>query len=424
MELARGSVSDRPWGQTLGVLAVRRASGQLTLQADDGKQYCIALDDGMVVGATSPPSADSAVRIALANHMISAAHAHAISRVAAAQPELDELDVLLAVCQLDLEPAIKLRQKILTQRAGRTFGVAAGTFTLDDTRTIRSSATGAVDLRAVVYVGARLQLDALRMAEELKRMGSLFTLPAHADHELAAYGLVGHERPILDELRKGATLADLEAKHRNIDPRDVQALIYALLSCSTIESCFAVDVDVDAVTYETTRVKATLSPPIRGATYVQLAARSNDPARAAAEAFERGLDALRIDAVPLAIEELEQATQIDPQEFDYHAMLAWAQFCLTPDRQRVADKTRKMLGHAVQTSRRPELPRLCLGRMERMLGHDREALVHFQQIVDDNPTHAEALAELRTLKTSLAAGSAEKPGLASLFGRKKSPSDL
>jgi hypothetical protein len=384
--------------------------------------------------------------------------------------------------------------------------------------------------------------------------------------ELPEYGLAGHELPILDDLRVGTTLPELEAKYREIDPRNMQALIYALVSCFTVDvghgAAIAAGTHPPLGVARATRVpsrssnppfsrptsttmppargtstlppmsrtvtnpsqlpepqpprtmttrpepprttttqpRPSTAPPVRsttpppmaartatrpyqddaipvkprtqtpvpgdrpitfvaarttsidvsrtvsrtvtpptvsrttssratsapitartatGPTTDEFATRGSDPLRAAAEAYKRGQDALRVDAIPQAIAELTKATELNPHEFDYHAMLAWAQFCGASDRARVAEKTRKMLGHAIQKSRQPELPRLFLGRMERMLGRDREALVHFQQIVDVDPTHAEANEEIRALQGKLASGSGEKPGLAGLFGRKK-----
>src|SRR5439155_4437710 len=88
MELARGTVRDRPWGQTLGALGARGLSGQLTLTAD-GKQFCIAFRNGAIVGATSPLATDAVVRVALTGVMISSSQAAGISRRIASAPGPD-----------------------------------------------------------------------------------------------------------------------------------------------------------------------------------------------------------------------------------------------------------------------------------------------------------------------------------------------
>jgi hypothetical protein len=69
-ELARGRVTDRPWGKTLGTLALRGLTGQLNLFAD-GRAYSIGFHQGVIVGAASPLPNDNAVRIALTGGLVS-----------------------------------------------------------------------------------------------------------------------------------------------------------------------------------------------------------------------------------------------------------------------------------------------------------------------------------------------------------------
>src|SRR3954464_9879333 len=93
MLLARGAVTDRPWGQTLGALGTKRLTGQVSVVSED-KTYEIAFDLGTIVAATSPLVSDAAVRIALTNHLISKAAVPEITRRIAASPDRDEVDVL------------------------------------------------------------------------------------------------------------------------------------------------------------------------------------------------------------------------------------------------------------------------------------------------------------------------------------------
>jgi len=620
VEITRGQVTDRPWGQTLGALGLRKLTGQLTLIAGDGKEYRVAFERGAVIGATSPLVTDSAVRIALTNHLITSSQVTQIARVIAAHPEQDEMDVLTKACALDQERALRLRQRITAQRSARTFSVETGDFIVDDLMTIPVATTAAVDIRAVVYLGVRMNLSEQRLVEDLRLLGSHFTLNHSAMDDLTQFGLTSSELPILEALRKGTTLPELEALHRELDPRSVQSVIYALVSCfaceatqpgpsakpaplspraipasaepfqpivarpnantigvegmfiksiprvSTGEQPLVVsrtasgtgthpppatapdsttsrdrpasrttiprpsrtrtaeheDVTIapprtmtprpttqapdraimftpqtssgelpgrtatptkpPATTRSTTAAptpplpRTTTIPPTRasspseprtptgsfahqptpgpgpgpavprastpanptspteildanasgsfasGSFTIEEASGSQrvlDPIAAAAEAFQRGQSALRDDQVELAITELSKAAELNPREFEYHATLAWAQFCGANDKPKIAEKVRKMLGHAIQKSLNPELPRFYLGRMERMLGRDREALRHFQEVLETQPRNAEAATEIRMIETRLAAGSAEKPGLGSLFGRKK-----
>ena len=639
MELASGQVTDRPWGQTLGALGRRKLDGQLTLLTSDGKQYQVAFEGGAVVGATSPLTMDSVVRVALKSHLITSSQVSQAVQAIAANPYFDELDVLFAALRLDAEQGLRLRQRVIAQRAARTFAVESGYFIVDETVTIPVVHAAAVDIRAIVYLGVRMNLSEHRLAMDLRQLGSHFVLKPEAIADVMQYGLSSTELPIVDALQGGATVPELEARHRDIDPRSMRSVIYALVSCFACDATPTEDGDVPEFQPIVPRTSSTdgvfIKPVLRATamgsssiprtTTAQLAARTttsepavprtptgpqrprtpSDPVRSripydddiakprvatpnrpsasrtvtrqildsqptiartpsptqppasrtasptqpptsrtasptappasrtasptappasrtaspttppvsrtpspttppvsrtpsphptasrppsqqiptvsrtssrtvitrapspqpsvgrtpsdrlpapvpegeaptasrtitsrgiaddpnaldrqgalalAAEAYQRGQAALRDDQIPLAIEELTRAAELNPHEFDYHAMLAWAQFCGSTDRVKIADKARKMLNHAIQKSKNPELARFYLGRMERMLGRDREALRHFQRVLEEQPRNTDAASEIRSLEARLASGSAEKPGLSSLFGRKK-----
>ena len=136
LELARGSVSDRPWGQTLAALGLRGLTGQLALAADDGKRYVIAFERGAVVGASSPLPTDSVIRAALTNHLISSSQVAEISRKLASHPDRDEFDVMVEATGLAAEQAFRLRQRLIAQRAARTFSIDRGKLRGHDSITI------------------------------------------------------------------------------------------------------------------------------------------------------------------------------------------------------------------------------------------------------------------------------------------------
>src|SRR5262249_16780624 len=110
-------------------------------------------------------------------------------------------------------------------------------------------------------------------------------------------------------------------------------------------------------------------------------ARADDVAKralAAEEAFRRGEMAMRRDQIPTAIEEFRKAIELNRDEADYHAMLAWAQFCAAPDKASVAQATRIALEKAIsRSSPKGVTAHFYLGRVERMLGRDQDALRHF-----------------------------------------------
>jgi tetratricopeptide (TPR) repeat protein len=134
----------------------------------------------------------------------------------------------------------------------------------------------------------------------------------------------------------------------------------------------------------------------------------------AEEAFRRGELAMRRDQPQSAVVELERAVQLNPDEADYHATLAWAKFCAAGDKAAIGADTRKALERALYKSNKPERARFYLGRVERMLGRDKEALRHFNEVLDLKPNHAEAASEVRAIEARLQAA-----GKTGLFGRKR-----
>jgi len=142
---------------------------------------------------------------------------------------------------------------------------------------------------------------------------------------------------------------------------------------------------------------------------------STDNAAAAEQAFKRGETAMKRDQPGEAILEFKAACDLNPSDVDYAGMLAWAKFCAAGDKPGIGADTRKALERAVFKSHRPERARFYLGRVERMLGRDKEALRHFQEVLDLKPNHADAASEIRAIEARLAAAS--KSG--GLFGRKR-----
>jgi tetratricopeptide (TPR) repeat protein len=130
----------------------------------------------------------------------------------------------------------------------------------------------------------------------------------------------------------------------------------------------------------------------------------------AEEAFRRGELALKRDQPHAAVTELELAIQLNPDEADYHALLAWSQFCAAPDKMAIASTTRSQLDKAIQRSPQAVAARFYLGRVERMLGRDQEALRHFREVLTAAPGHSDAAAELRVIEARLggSGGSADR----------------
>src|SRR5215813_6037574 len=227
----RGSITDRPWGLTLGAIALRRHTGQLTIDSD-GKRYCIAFEDGAVVAATSPQAADAIARIALTNHFITSTQVADITRRLAMSPDRDEVEVLAEVIRFTPDQSVKLRHRLVAQRAARTFSLEHGEFVLDDRIALPTYPGVAVDHRHVIYLGVRTNLAEQRLIDDLRQLGAYFVLKREVIDELPRYGFEPAAHTVLEALKLGTSLPELEASHREVDPRFAQAIIYALVSCT------------------------------------------------------------------------------------------------------------------------------------------------------------------------------------------------
>lgn len=663
-----GEVTDRPWGVTLAELGKAQFTGVLTL-ASDTKEHSISFDLGRVVGATSPLASDAAVRVALTNHLVSSSQVVDFNRRIAAAGDRDEVEVLAELAQLTLEVAEKLRHRLVAQRAARTFSIDRGTYTADERIAMPPGCD--LDVREVIYLGARMNLSEQRLVGAVRSFGASFRIKPEAI-PLDTFGFTDEEEPVIDSLIRGASIPELEVAHRDVDPRMLQAIVYALLSsgachmkrtasasieygdgpeltptiategtysvsrtqtgerASTVDPPRAraardtgsslrtpapppVDDGVpripvgrrgrstdspiaparaptpapviartptgepirsrpptsdptgfrsassDPVTSRAATPKpgpgsargvglptipkpprgmvptgpspavartatgqpatsrtetsdpavartasgrplvartstarkaqaliaarmilvdqaadhftllgvpfdaptdvvqtaylnlvrqlhpdkleelgvpdltgnaqrlfqqiglafSVLTDPVRRADYIGKVAapppmvevtsrtRTADDIAAtpAGDAYRRGESALRRDEPTEAVSEFARACALEPNNVDFHAMLGWAQFCAARDKVTIAPETRKSLERAIQRSAKPTHARFLLGRVERMLGRDREALRIFQEVVEGTPGHAEARAEIRAIEARLATSS-------------------
>lgn len=417
-------MSDRPWALTLATLARRGVTGQITL-VSDGKRYSAAFDRGVIVAATSSMTADSAARVALTSRLVTPTHATLVQRYLAANPNADEVDLLGKIANLSEVQLEKLRVDVVTRRAARTFAPEQGEFVVEEAISHRVHKC-AVDIRAVVYHGIRMHVSDARLANEVRSLGgNAFVLEPDAATVLPQFGFCDGEGPLLRALRERVSLPELEASHRDIDRRTMLAAIYALVACGAAR---AVTVPPKPVVVPTTRIATPPAPVISRAptpptpptptsprvgpahphTFPRGTRKSIPPpaqakttAELAAEAADRANRALASDKPEAAVLELKKAVELVPNNVDYNALLGWALFCAADDKTAVAAESRKLLERAVYKSQQPQIAQFYLGRVERILGRDKEALRHFHAVLDVVPSHSDASAEVRVLEARL-----------------------
>jgi DnaJ-domain-containing protein 1 len=238
-DLARGSVTDRPWGRTFATPFLRGLTAQLTV-VSEGKRFAVAFDHGAVVAAASPLAADAAVRVALTGHLVSSTQVPEIARRQAASPSRDEISVIADLARLGPDHALRLRRRVIAQRAARTFSINHGEFVFTDRRELDVTAGCALDVRAVIYMGARANLSENRLSAELAQLGSWFRLPSGVDDDLPQYGFGELEWAVIERLRDGGTLEELEQVTESVvDARTVRAVVYSLAVCNACETVSA-----------------------------------------------------------------------------------------------------------------------------------------------------------------------------------------
>lgn len=227
MEVDRGRIEDGPWALLLAELGRSGTTAQLTIKAAD-KVYALALANGAIVGATSPMAVDSVARIASTLQLPPASMQHR----GLARGHIDrELESYTNATNLSPDQLRRLKRRILVQRAARTFALEKGTYTLSSRVAIPVMLGVEVDVRAVVFSGALLHLDGGRMIAGFSVGASRFSIAGDA---LTAFEFSDADQPILAALRAGSSAPEIEAKHRELDPRRVQAVFYALATCGAL----------------------------------------------------------------------------------------------------------------------------------------------------------------------------------------------
>lgn len=229
MLLAEGSLSDRPLPRTFAAIAARGFSGEMIVTGP-GRPFHIAWHDGAVVGATSPHPADSAAKIAVTLGLLNSTQAGEVSRVIAANPGCDEVEVVAQVARLSSEIVGRLGRRLAATRAARVFSVEQGTFTLDSTQPLWGT-VAPVDPRWIMYSGVRMHYTVDRLHREVSALAAAIKL--RPDVDLTSFGFGEAEADALARLRAGTLV--LQPTPLGLDARVVEAVALVLLAVGDAE---------------------------------------------------------------------------------------------------------------------------------------------------------------------------------------------
>lgn len=119
---------------------------------------------------------------------------------------------------------------------------------------------------------------------------------------------------------------------------------------------------------------------------------------AAEEAFRLGEMALRRSHWPEALERFEQAVELNPQEGEHHAYLAWTQWCAATDKNAVLSTVREGMARATEVSPKNATVYLLRAHVAKQAGDLERAEKLYRKVLSLEPTNTEAETELRILQ--------------------------
>lgn len=422
--LIRGAIQDRLWGRTLGALGRRAVSGQLTVRSDR-EAYAIVFDRGHVVAAHAPGTAASVLGLALQQELITVGQAAEIERYGG----VDQAQTLEDSQLLPPDQMLRLRRQAIAAAATRTFALEQGEFVFESHITLPVVPGTAMHVGGLIFHGVLGQLSELRLEAAVRELGSLFRVRADGVADLQYFGFGEAELVVVRALSDEVSLSQVERLPAT-EARIARAVIYTLASVGALYC--------EVPTQPPRLARGTPSPtPVPGVPIRQFQRASSElelprtsssrlhrpaprateppgstPARRTAAppmapvespasiAFRRGQAALRDERLDDAVAELSRAIELAPNDLDYKCTLAWAKFCQASNKPQAAEIIRAILKQAVIKSEHPVLPYYYLGMVERILGRQTQALAHFEQVLELDPSHREAGTEVRFLTRS------------------------
>ena len=349
MELARGKVTDRPWGATLAALWRKQATCQLTVGG-----VVIAFRGGEITG----PDLETFAR----TFMVREGEFVVRSRITI--PQCAPIDVRAAIYHA-------ARTKLADKRIAEELGKLGQRFTLRPT------------IQIAPY---RFGDDEIAMLALLRRGATLVEMTASgrelpAAYALACCGACDIESIAMPRTRTPATIPAASTSLVNV----LEARI-AGGACHFTLLGLPFDAPVEAVHVAYFEIARKLEDGSRVFTHVN-------------EAFEVLTDPPR-RAVYVAAHRARKLARGSGRHapIDERAEMAWTSFCRADDKQAAAEVVRRELVAAIARSSEPTTATFYLACVERLLGRDREALQLFHRVLALDPEHKGARSELAKLR--------------------------
>jgi Flp pilus assembly protein TadD len=216
-------------------LAARSFCGEISIDGE-GKRYVVGFDGGAVVSAVSPLINDSAVRLAMNYGNLTAGQVQAVSKQLADQGG-DDIELVIQLARMSEDNASRFRRRVVAQKAIRTFAVERGSFMITDEHIVPWNPASAIDVRAIIFLGARTHMAERRMLQDLASMGARFHCPPSAEAELPQFAFSDAEQPIVDLLTAGyCDLGQIEEAGAGREMKSVWAVAYALAVTGVLET--------------------------------------------------------------------------------------------------------------------------------------------------------------------------------------------
>ena len=117
--------------------------------------------------------------------------------------------------------------------------------------------------------------------------------------------------------------------------------------------------------------------------------------------FQAGEILSRRNQWPEAMRAFEKAVELNPDEAEHHALLAWATWRSAPDKQGVLAAVKQRFQRAIALSPRSVAAYLYRGRVAMELGDAPLALDCFRKVLEFEPNHNEAQLQIRLIENRM-----------------------